>query len=248
MLYDPERRWIDRGACKSVDPRVFFPDSPQPGKPPTEEVQEKWDAAKRVCARCPVLEECRRDTLGEDFGVWGGLDERERWRLRRSLVKWSHKHWDDATRAAWAKEVHALRGQGVSWTRIKSMTGINPVLAERLADQHTEHLAARRRELAQKVVDLPLPGAPEDVIAKKPFPEGIGRRHCWVRHNGIVADSYYRAETSDGEWIFVQIKAGRGNSLKWVRREDVKIYHPQPRMVQPYINRPDAAEKRGLSA
>jgi WhiB family redox-sensing transcriptional regulator len=36
--------------------------------------------AKAVCARCPVLAECRRDALTahEPFGIWGGLTVEER--------------------------------------------------------------------------------------------------------------------------------------------------------------------------
>jgi WhiB family redox-sensing transcriptional regulator len=36
--------------------------------------------AKAVCARCPVLAQCRRHALvlPEPFGIWGGLTEEER--------------------------------------------------------------------------------------------------------------------------------------------------------------------------
>ena len=47
---------------------------------------EREDAAKRVCASCPVHVECREYALRvqEPLGVWGGLDERERRALLRS--------------------------------------------------------------------------------------------------------------------------------------------------------------------
>lgn len=246
MLFDPERRWIDRGACRSADPELFFPEgSPKVGKIPSEDVQQKWDKAKRVCARCPVLEECRRDTLGEESGVWGGQDERERWLMRGRLAR-ATKRWDPKLRLAWGKELAALRDGGVGWVSLRLMTGFGQAAAEPLISEWEEHSAARRREAARRVVDLPLPEL--EGLKQKPFPLVDGSRHAWVRHNGIIADAHYRAETSDGEWIFVQIKAGRGNSMKWVPRHDVHIYRPQPRVVQPYINRPDTAEKRGLSA
>ncbi len=37
-------------------------------------------AAKAVCRSCPVLVQCRHHALTaeEPFGVWGGMDERER--------------------------------------------------------------------------------------------------------------------------------------------------------------------------
>lgn len=40
--------------------------------------------AKRICRSCPVLDACLQWALDHDerFGVWGGLSERERRRLR----------------------------------------------------------------------------------------------------------------------------------------------------------------------
>jgi WhiB family redox-sensing transcriptional regulator len=42
-------------------------------------------AAKAYCARCAVQERCLTDSLAraEPFGVWGGLDEKERRLLLR---------------------------------------------------------------------------------------------------------------------------------------------------------------------
>jgi WhiB family transcriptional regulator, redox-sensing transcriptional regulator len=62
------------GACRGVDPDVFFPDR-----------GESLEPAKRVCGDCAVRNECLEHALstGERFGVWGGTSERERRRLRR---------------------------------------------------------------------------------------------------------------------------------------------------------------------
>jgi WhiB family redox-sensing transcriptional regulator len=56
-------------ACATVDPAVFF-----------EGTDDSGTEAKQVCARCPVRDECRDYALaaGEEFGVWGGLNEDER--------------------------------------------------------------------------------------------------------------------------------------------------------------------------
>ena len=41
--------------------------------------------AKRICTRCEVRAECLEYALGqqERFGIWGGLSERERNKLKR---------------------------------------------------------------------------------------------------------------------------------------------------------------------
>jgi WhiB family redox-sensing transcriptional regulator len=69
-----ERRWQERANCLGVDPDLFFPER---GASTRE--------AKGVCGGCEVRLECLEYALcnGEKFGIWGGLSERERRRLRR---------------------------------------------------------------------------------------------------------------------------------------------------------------------
>ena len=65
--------WRLEALCAETDPEAFFPEK---GGSTRE--------AKRVCASCPVRMECLEFALGNDerFGIWGGLSERERRRLR----------------------------------------------------------------------------------------------------------------------------------------------------------------------
>jgi WhiB family redox-sensing transcriptional regulator len=69
-----ERSWQSRANCMGVDPDLFFPER---GASTRE--------AKEVCRGCVVREDCLEYALanGEKFGIWGGLSERERRRLRR---------------------------------------------------------------------------------------------------------------------------------------------------------------------
>jgi WhiB family redox-sensing transcriptional regulator len=69
-------RWRDRALCCQTDPDAFFPE--QGGS-----VRE----AKRICQGCEVRTECLEYALSHDerFGVWGGLSERERRRLKRMI-------------------------------------------------------------------------------------------------------------------------------------------------------------------
>lgn len=66
--------WMLRGACRGVDPELFFPVRGDNGRP-----------AKKVCFGCEVREECLEYALvnGEKWGVWGGMAERERRKIRR---------------------------------------------------------------------------------------------------------------------------------------------------------------------
>lgn len=69
--------WQGQGNCLGVDPDLFFPER---GGSTRE--------AKAVCRGCVVREACLEYALanGEKFGIWGGLSERERRRIRRQRV------------------------------------------------------------------------------------------------------------------------------------------------------------------
>ena len=66
--------WRRDAACRDLDTNVFFPLSDDEAGP-----------AKAVCATCPVREDCLEFALvtRQGDGVWGGLTESERRRLRR---------------------------------------------------------------------------------------------------------------------------------------------------------------------
>ena len=71
---DESGRWQESANCLGVDPDLFFPER---GASTRE--------AKGVCKGCEVRGDCLEYALahGEKFGIWGGLSERERRRVRR---------------------------------------------------------------------------------------------------------------------------------------------------------------------
>ena len=77
-----ERGWQDQANCLGVDPDLFFPER---GASTRE--------AKEGCKGCIVRGECLEYALanGEKFGIWGGLSERERRRLRRQRAQDSRR-------------------------------------------------------------------------------------------------------------------------------------------------------------
>ena len=72
-----EPGWQEQALCAQTDPEAFFPEK---GGSTRE--------AKRICSGCEVRAECLEYALANDerFGIWGGLSERERRRLRRAAV------------------------------------------------------------------------------------------------------------------------------------------------------------------
>lgn len=64
-----------RALCAQTDPEVFFPEK---GGSTRE--------AKKICTGCEIRAECLAYALNHDerFGIWGGLSERERRRLKRA--------------------------------------------------------------------------------------------------------------------------------------------------------------------
>jgi WhiB family transcriptional regulator, redox-sensing transcriptional regulator len=66
--------WQERARCREHDPEIFFPEKGGSSR-----------EAKRICADCPVRIECLNYALRRDerYGVWGGMSERERRRLKR---------------------------------------------------------------------------------------------------------------------------------------------------------------------
>ena len=65
---DPAEHWTGRAWCRTMEPDALFVE----GK-----AQQR---AKRICRNCDVVVECLAEALDEriEFGVWGGMTERER--------------------------------------------------------------------------------------------------------------------------------------------------------------------------
>jgi WhiB family redox-sensing transcriptional regulator len=66
--------WQADSLCSQTDPEAFFP-----------EKGGSTRDAKKICGQCTVQNQCLEYALKNDerFGIWGGLSERERRRLRK---------------------------------------------------------------------------------------------------------------------------------------------------------------------
>jgi len=69
--------WQSDALCAQTDPEAFFP-----------EKGGSTRDAKKICSSCEVRAQCLEYALQNDerFGIWGGLSERERRKLRRRAV------------------------------------------------------------------------------------------------------------------------------------------------------------------
>jgi WhiB family redox-sensing transcriptional regulator len=83
--------WRDRAGCRGTDLEVFFPGRGEPAEP-----------ARRICARCPVRQQCLDYAISHGIvhGIWGGLTERDRRALRTRHVSAARRQRDAAIAAA----------------------------------------------------------------------------------------------------------------------------------------------------
>ena len=74
---DDALAWQSDALCAQTDPEAFFP-----------EKGGSTRDAKKICSSCEVKAQCLEYALQNDerFGIWGGLSERERRRLRRGRI------------------------------------------------------------------------------------------------------------------------------------------------------------------
>src|SRR5690625_2869841 len=85
--YD-DQTWAARAACRQVEPDALF----------VRGAAQR--VARELCFRCPVRMECLADALDShvNFGVWGGLTERERRALLRrypQVPSWTERLQDE---------------------------------------------------------------------------------------------------------------------------------------------------------
>ncbi|QPK83392.1 WhiB family transcriptional regulator [Corynebacterium qintianiae] len=86
--------WVTLATCRSGDPDALFVRGAEQRK------------AAAICRRCPVQMECRADALDNriEFGVWGGLTERQ----RRAVLRQNPHVTDWAEHLASGAEVAGL--------------------------------------------------------------------------------------------------------------------------------------------
>lgn len=73
-----DQPWADQARCEREDPDLFFPKKGESPKP-----------AKKLCSECPVCKKCLDWAIStnEEFGIRGGLTEKERRVIHRTITQ-----------------------------------------------------------------------------------------------------------------------------------------------------------------
>lgn len=87
--------WTEHAACKGNAQYVFFP----------EGGNGTGDAAKLICAGCPVRDECLDFAIRteQEHGIWGGMNPRER------------REFEDNTARNKGRSSGRINGEGRLW-------------------------------------------------------------------------------------------------------------------------------------
>lgn len=174
MIVDLQRRWLARAKCAGMGTDHFFTDhSPQAVTSPTPKLQAAWDKAKEICADCPVWKECARDCLGEQEGVWGGLDPAQRHKIR-------HGHGIKVRMLAgpvkieYAKLAYELKAAEHPWYEVARIMGLSQQTAMYLVRWYEDYLVTGDDSARDPVERQSKPG--RRVITKEEIDQVVAYR------------------------------------------------------------------------
>ena len=68
--------------CEQV-PHVFYPEDFMNNRDSFRMAKLAEDTARQICMRCPVISQCLRVGLREEYGIWGGTTPSQRSKIRR---------------------------------------------------------------------------------------------------------------------------------------------------------------------
>lgn len=152
LLTSGSDTWHSQAACANHDPELFY------------SIDKRGaDKAKAICRnQCPVREQCLRAGRGEQWGVWGGLDEYERRGLKRPNSRMSPP-WTQAEVA----QLKAYAEIGLAGTDIAKRLGRTHDAVKWVARQHNIKLkrTGGHSDAAPRAVEMIRAGRPAYIIA-----------------------------------------------------------------------------------
>lgn len=218
----------DKRLCASFSPeeleKTFWYPGPQTvSEVPSPLSQRRWEDAREVCIECPVFVQCRAENWGQDYGIWGGTDQYERYLYRQRLRKQAAK-LDADQREALAKTL-AARAGGAEMARAETLariTGYSVPTVRALITEHRKRVSAQRKvrrdATAREAVDVPLAAGISWPEADPP--EGDG----WLRNEGQIQPGYYLAQSPDGGRVYMKFRPGHMQPVrKWFAADGVSL-------------------------
>jgi len=89
---------------KELEDTFWYPGPMDPCRSPGSIPLKHWARAKEICFRCPIRQRCLETFLDERYGLYGGLDQYERYLLRRRRRRAAEKAAEEAREAVgWTK-------------------------------------------------------------------------------------------------------------------------------------------------
>jgi WhiB family redox-sensing transcriptional regulator len=208
--------WHNRAACRGADPELFFDPGEQPGKTNAAALRRRQEA-KAYCGRCPVQQLCLDLYLGEDHGIFGGMDRDERRNYRAIMAR--RQASNDG--GSLGEEIAAAREGGAFWKHLAQEYRVRP---DTLKKYMRTYLASRRGMSEA-------PGRVEHTLS--PAEMGMPKwGDSWVIQEGRYFPAAYQGESADVEpWFFMSIDFGRSQTRKWVQPEAVTLMRRVDRRV-----------------
>lgn len=237
---------LTEGKCQKFAPaeleKTFWYPGPQDvARTPGAPALRAWEQAKEICIECPVFLLCRETCWGQDYGVIGGTDQHERHLHRRRLTRLLAQK-DEAQRAELAAYFHARHAGGLGDTPelIARMTGYSSPSIKLMISEHEAVLDAQRE---QRQDEAPVRD-PADWEDAPDFPaEAPSHGDGWVWYFGQAHKGHYMAETADGAYVRMKIKASLAQTTKWLPVSHVDLRKAVVPVIQSWIGRPDGVQE-----
>jgi hypothetical protein len=216
---DPGGMACAKFSSNELEKTFFYPGPQDLSTAPGKFARRAWTEAKEVCIECPLYLACREVCWGEEYGVWGGTDQHERYLYRRRLVKHLAR-MGAQERAAEAARLFAMPGAagGRSLEAISRQTGYSVQTIRVLLAEHVARLKAEREAAGQ---------AAREAVGWAPaarFPERAPRGDAWVIQNGTAYPGRYIGQTASGRWLRMSMQVGgRIPAVRWFRAENVDL-------------------------
>lgn len=125
--------------CRGTDTDLFY-------------TQDGWPEAKKICKGCPIMIECRREFVGDEFAYAGGMTPTQRQRWHQGQPEWkpkprtseSNKRITDETKV---EVVRLFDEEDLSQEAISRRTGVSKSAVRRIL-----HFNGRIRTMEQQKV------------------------------------------------------------------------------------------------